>query len=568
MRHNVRVHPVEVAAIAVVCVLAIAAANTLAPRVRIAAPLLLVAVGVAVSFLPQVPEIRIDPEIILVGVLPPLLYAAARAMPVMDFRRDFPAIGALSIVLVIASSLLLGLFFSAVLPDVDYALGVALGAILSPTDAVATGTIKKLGAPNRIVTVLSGESLFNDASALVLLRAAIAATAGTISLAGVVVNFVWAMVGAIVVGVLVGYLLGKVRARITTPAVATAVSLTAPYLAFIPAEVIGASGLVAAVAAGLVASFAAVRNLTAAHRQSDAQTWKLIEVVLEGGVFLVMGLELWTLLNEVTDSHDTWLHALWPAAVALVLSLAIRWVFVVPLMWLLDRRARRMIAREESISALKDSLPDDHRDDDTAARRYRVHIDRRLADIDYYRAEAMGSREATAVVWGGLRGVVTLAAAQTLPADTPHRAMLILIAFFVAVLSLGVQGGLMGPILRVLRLPDQSALERAEQARLRGEMIDVAQRMLHDPEVIGDDTLLANQVQLIRELETPDDDDDPGDVLGQRLQKARELRRVRRLVLTEQRKALLDFRSRGAYSSAALTKELGRLDAEELSLVG
>lgn len=213
----ISVDPTEYVTIAVVCVLAVTAANTLAPRLRIAAPLLLVAVGVGVSFVPRVPEISVNPEIILVLVLPPLLYAAARAMPVMDFKRDFGTIGALSIVLVLISSLVLGAFFTAILPDVDYALGVALGAILSPTDAVATGTIKRLGAPNRIVTVLSGESLFNDATSLVLLRAAVAATAGGISLGGVVVNFVWAMVGAVLVGAVVGALLGRLQARIGFP---------------------------------------------------------------------------------------------------------------------------------------------------------------------------------------------------------------------------------------------------------------------------------------------------------------------------------------------------------------
>ncbi|GAA3969177.1 cation:proton antiporter [Gordonia caeni] len=564
------VDAIEIAAVAVLCVLAIAAANTLAARLRVAAPLLLVGFGVAVSLLPQVPEFHVSPELILVGLLPPLLYAAARAMPVMDFKRDFQAIGALSIVLVIVSSLLLGLFFNAILPEVDYALGVALGAILSPTDAVATGTIKRLGAPNRIVTVLSGESLFNDASALVLLRAAIAASAASISFAGVVVNFVWSLLGAMVVGALVGWLLNRLRARIRNPAVATAVSFTAPYVAYLPAELIGSSGLVAAVAAGLVGGRLAVRRLSAAHRLSDIQNWRMVEVILEGAVFLLMGLELYTLLEDVHDSHETWLHALWPAAVALVMALAIRWVFVMPLVWLLDRRAQRMIAREPTLEALREELPDDPNDDDTAGFRYRRRLDRSLADINYYRTEAMGSREAMVVVWGGLRGAVTLAAAQTLPADTPYRSLLILVAFFVAALSLAIQGGLMETVLRRLKLPDQSADVRAEKMRLRGEMLGVAQQMLTDPQVTGDDPILANQVRLVRELEVPDVDDSDSeiDALDRRLQTARELRRVRRMVIDEQRRTLLALRDRGTYSSSALTAELDKLDAEEMSLNG
>lgn len=564
------VDAIEIAAVAVLCVLAIAAANTLAARLRVAAPLLLVGFGVVVSLLPQVPEFHVSPELILVGLLPPLLYAAARAMPVMDFKRDFQAIGALSIVLVIVSSLLLGLFFNAILPEVDYALGVALGAILSPTDAVATGTIKRLGAPNRIVTVLSGESLFNDATALVLLRAAIAAGAASISFAGVVVNFVWSLVGAVVVGAVVGWLLNRIRSRIRMPAVATAVSFTAPYVAYLPAELIGSSGLVAAVAAGLVGGRLAVRRLSAAQRLSDIQNWRMVEVILEGAVFLLMGLELYTLLEDVHDSHETWLHALWPAAFALVMALAIRWLFVMPLVWLLDRRTQRMIAREPTLEALREKLPDDPNDDDTAGFRYRRRLDRSLADINYYRTEAMGSREAMVVVWGGLRGAVTLAAAQTLPPDTPYRSLLILVAFFVAALSLAIQGGLMETVLRRLKLPDQSADVRAERIRLRGEMLGVAQQMLTDPQVTGDDPILANQVRLVRELEVPDVDDSDGeiDALDRRLQTARELRRVRRRVIDEQRRTLLSFRDRGTYSSGALTAELDKLDAEEMSLNG
>ncbi|MFT4088892.1 MAG: cation:proton antiporter, partial [Gordonia sp. (in: high G+C Gram-positive bacteria)] len=246
------VDTLEVVVVVVVCVLAIAGANTLAPRVRIAAPLLLVLVGVVVSFIPRVPPIYVDPEIILVGVLPPLLFAAAVALPSMDFKRDFQAISVLSIVLVIVSALALGAFFTAIFPEVNYATGVALGAILSPTDAVATGAIKRVGAPNRLITVLSGESLFNDASALVVLRAAIAAMAASVSLVGVAVSFVWALLAAVAVGAAVGWLITRLRARISNPAVATAVSFTAPYLAYIPAELMEASGLVAAVAAGLV----------------------------------------------------------------------------------------------------------------------------------------------------------------------------------------------------------------------------------------------------------------------------------------------------------------------------
>ncbi|EGD54734.1 cation:proton antiporter [Gordonia neofelifaecis] len=556
----------EIVGIVVVCVLAVAGANQLAPRVRIAAPLLLVGFGVAVSYLPGVPPISVDPEIILIGVLPPLLYAAAVALPAMDFKRDFQAISGLSIVLVVISALLLGLFFMWILPDADYATGVALGAILSPTDAVATTTVKRVGAPQRLVTVLSGESLFNDASALVVLRAAIAAMATSVSLFGVAVSFAWAVVAAVVVGAAVGWVFIVARARISNAAVATAVSFTAPYIAYVPAEVMGASGLVAAVAAGLVTGRGSVRRLTAAHRQSDQQTWRTVELLLEGGVFLLMGLELKALVTDVRDSHETVWHAVWPAAIAFVLLIVIRWAFVMTLVAGISRRARRVIAREPMLAEMQDKLGDPDAAADRMTRRFQRSIDRRLADIEYYRTESMGFREGYVVVWAGMRGVVTLAAAQTLPADTPYRSLLILVAFVVATGSLMIQGTTLGAFIKWMKLPDQREAAAQERRRLNREMASISYEVLADPSVCGTDGLLARSVEQVRELEASDDDEFEGDVLDRRLRNAVEMRRVRRVIIDRQRAELIDLRDRGAYSSESLTVALARLDAEEISL--
>lgn len=555
--------------IVVVCVLAVAGANQLAPRVRIAAPLLLVGVGVGVSYVSGVPDIAVDPEVILVGVLPPLLYASAVALPAMDFKRDFQAISGLSVTLVVISALGLGLFFMWILPDADYATGVALGAILSPTDAVATTTVKRVGAPQRLVTVLSGESLFNDASALVVLRAAIAAMAASVSLFGVAVSFVWAIGAAIAVGAVVGWVFIIVRARISNVAVATAVSFTAPYIAYVPAEMMHASGLVAAVAAGLVSGRGAVRRLTAAHRQSDQQTWHTVELLLEGGVFLLMGLELKALVTDVRVSHESVWHAIWPAAIAFVLIMAIRWAFVMTLVASIARRARRVIAREPLLERMQDRLGDPGEAADRSTKRFRRNIDRRLADIEYYRTEAIGLREGYVVVWAGMRGVVTLAAAQTLPADTPYRSLLILIAFFVATGSLMIQGSTLGGVIKRLKLPDNTVDAVDERRRLARVMASIGDEVLTDPTVCGADGILARRVEVVRELEATaadEDDEFDGDALDLRLANAAEMRRVRRVIIYRQRAELIDLRDRGAYSSDALSHTLKKLDAEELSL--
>ncbi len=569
LRQNGRV---EAVVIVVVCVLAIAAANHFASRLRMAAPLLLVLFGVAVSFVPSLPPVSVNPELILMGVLPPLLYAAAVAMPAMEFKRDFQMISGLSVALVVVSSLGLGLVFMWVLPQADFATGVALGAILSPTDAVATNTVQRVGAPNRLITVLSGESLFNDASALVMLRAAIAAMASSVSLFGVAVSFAWAILAAVAVGAVIGWVFVRIRARISNPAVATATSLVIPYVAFVPTELIEASGLVAAVAAGLMSGRGSVRYLTAAHRQSDVQSWRMVELLLEGGVFLLMGLELKALIIDVGDSGDTVWHALWPAALAFVLLILIRLALVMPLVQWSERRARRLIAHEERLERLHVDLADSKRLGRRATDRVRARIGRRLADIAFYRTQSIGAREGLVVVWAGMRGVVTLAAAQTLPADTPYRSMLVLLAFFVAVGSLMIQGGTLAAFVRWMKLPDHSADEAAERKLLGREMASVTGRILADPSVSADPRI-ARSIETVRRLEATEGDEDVGDgadldavALDRRMAGAKRMRRVRRMILDGQRRHLLELRERGSFSSSALTSALERLDAEELSL--
>ena len=192
--------------VVVIGVLVVALAQEIGPRIRISPPLILVVTGAIIGILPMVPEVELDPEWILVGVLPPLLYSAAVSMPAMDFRRELGTISALSFLLVLVSAVGLGFFFAWLIPGIGIATGIALGAIVSPTDAVATSIAKRVGAPSRVIAVLEGESMLNDASALVLMRAAVAATsaAAPVSFAGVAGEFVGAVVGAVIIGAVVG----------------------------------------------------------------------------------------------------------------------------------------------------------------------------------------------------------------------------------------------------------------------------------------------------------------------------------------------------------------------------
>lgn len=327
---------------AVVGVIVIALVTALAPRVGVAGPLVLVAIGIGVSYLPFVPEVYLPPDWILVGILPPLLYAAAVSLPAMEFRRDFGAIGGLSVVLVLISSLVLGLVFSALIPGLGLPLGIALGAVLSPTDAVATSIVKKLGISPRVVTMLEGESLLNDATALVLLKTAVAAVAGGFSLASSIGAFSWSVLVAVGVGLVVGWVNLRVRAWVRNTTAATTISFIVPYVAFLPAEHLQASGLVAAVVAGIVSGMGSAKYFSAEQRLSDRVVWRTVELVLEGAVFLLMGLEVTTIISDAEEGSSAIWHAALLAAAAVGIVLVLRTLYVIPLVWLQSRRARRL----------------------------------------------------------------------------------------------------------------------------------------------------------------------------------------------------------------------------------
>ncbi len=231
-------------------------------------------------------------------MLPPLLYAAAINVPIVDFRRNFTAIAGLSVLLVIASAFLTGFVLFALLPDLDFAAALALGAVISPTDVVAATSIgKRLGLPPRLLTILEGEGLVNDATALVLLKAALAAVA--LAAQGIefsawtaIWDFAFAVVVAIAIGLVVGVIAVWVRRKLNNPMLDTAISFAVPFIAFLPAEQLGASGVIAVVAVGLYSGHQSARQFSAQSRISERLNWRTVQFVIENGVFLLMGAQI------------------------------------------------------------------------------------------------------------------------------------------------------------------------------------------------------------------------------------------------------------------------------------
>lgn len=580
----------DVLLIAIVAIVVIALATAIAPKLGIAGPLVLVLIGAGVSLLPFVEVPEVDPEWILVGVLPPLLYSAAVALPAIEFRRDFGPIAGLSFVLVILSSVVLGLFFMAVIPGIHPAIAVALGAILSPTDAVATSIVKRLGVSRRVVTMLEGESLLNDATALVLLRTMIASVAVATSVTGdatvgvgFLPAFAWGVVVAVVVGALVGYLNLRLRALIGHSAANTAIGFVVPFVAYIPTEELGGSGLVAAVVAGIVTGQGASRWFTPEQRRADEHNWRTIELVLDGAVFLVMGLELNAIVAENVEQHNGLGTGLAIAAAALGIMLAVRAAYVSLLVWLQSRRARgRQRARLEAIGERIDAIGSGKAVPTRGRRRgaeipdagsprvqrrlesMRQRITRSLGDLDYYQASPLGWKHGVIIVWAGMRGVVTLAAAQTLPReDTTDRALLVFIAFAVAVGSLMLQGFTLPWVVRLLRLerPGDDTLDRAEQSALDADLRDAAAAALsgatlrrRDGTPFPDEVLQRVDASYLR----PPDDEATA--------RKREMLELRLSLIEAMRARLNDLGRDGSYSTPALRHALAELDADQLSL--
>lgn len=561
----------------VLAVLAVVAVTCVAPRLRLSGPLLLVVVGIGVGLLPFVPDVVLQPAIVLEIVLPLLLYSSAITLPTMDFRRDLRFISGLSVLLVLVSALLVGLLLTALVPGVGLATGIAIGAVVSPTDAVATSIGRRAGLSPRVATVLEGEAMLNDASALVLLRSAVAATAAAVSLGAVAASFVWAVAAAVVIGWVVGRLNLIVRRRLAQPAASVAVSVVAPFVAFLPAEHLGASGLVAAVTAGLVTGYGSARDLSAADRLSEAAVWRTVELVLEGGVFLAMGLEASALLADVRLSHGSPLVGLALGALVATVVVLVRAGFVAPSLWLLGhRRTRKEREQQVRIERFQQRLdgpaprrgPGRATPERTAAWNERLHrmMEREKADLDYLADQRLGPREGTVLVWAGMRGAVTVAAAQSLPSSTPHRSLLVLVAFVVAAGSLLVQGSTLPLVVRRLGL-DTPPDDTADRDTLRTQLLAAAQQRLADEHLVRPDgtPFSPGLVERVRE--------ELGPRMRQLLeagpahtQRAAEYRDLRRVVIEAQRAELVRQRAVGAHSSAVLDEALDQLDADQLGL--
>ncbi|HEV7622687.1 MAG TPA: sodium:proton antiporter [Amnibacterium sp.] len=567
----------ELAVYAVLAVAVIVAVAAFAPRLGVAAPIVLVLVGVGLSFLPGMPAVEVEPQLILDVALPPILYAAAISLPLADFRRNVLPIASLSVILVLITAFGAGFVLFALLPNLALAPAIALGAVISPPDAVAATSVgRRLGLPPRLLTVLEGEGLVNDATALVLLRSASAAAAGNLLTPWALGrDFVFAAVVGVAVGLAAGFVTMAVRTRLSDPVLDTAVSLAVPFVAFVPTQFFGASGVLAVVVAGLYTSHAAPAALTPQARISDRINWRTIQFLLENGVFLLIGLELRTLIEHVDPNVFGFGPTILVALAATLALVLIRLVWMVPLV--LALRARAALAER---TLLRQWLAFDHyrrsRRGPIATRlwhRAERAYPRRRADLEELRRDGVTAKGGLVLGWSGMRGVVTLAAAQSLPKGTNYYPQLVLIAFIVAVLTLVVQGGTLPAVIRLLGVRGtEAADDQRELAALLDELgyaglaaLDEAAADLDgvddvDPAVLD----RVRQSSFLRAEAAWERSRGPGVPLHETPNRL--YRRLRLAVVQAERERLLDARRQGEYSSHALLQAQALLDLEESRL--
>ena len=507
--------------------IAVAALVTIARRLGIAYPIFLVIGGVVLGLVPGLPRLQIDPDLIFVLVLPPLVYIAAFFTPLQSLRANLRTISSLAIGLVVATAAAVAVVAHALIPGIPWPVALALGAIVSPPDEIAaTAIAARLAVPRRIVTILEGESLLNDATALTIYSVAIAAAmGGAFSPSKAVATFVAAVVGGGAIGLAVGWLIAHIRARLEDTPVEITISLLTPYAAFLPAEQLGASGVIATVVAGVYLGRRGSHIMGADTRLRARAVWDTLVFLLNGLVFIVTGLEVSQLLRALAPSDAVRLVGIGLAVSAVLILVRALWIFA-------SAFAPRLVRRQSPEPRL--------------------------------------FAQSVVLSWAGMRGGVSLAVALALPMTLPSggpfpaREALLVVTLTVIVFTLVGQGLTLPWLIRRLRLGIDAGL-REEEARARQQLLDAATRRIDQlyPVWPGHRPLLdrlrdtyehrSEHIDRQRDPAAPDGED----------RELIEHREIRRTVIDAEREALLRLRAEDAIDDDILRSLERELDFDE-----
>ena len=512
--------------LALLLLVAVAAIVTVARKVGVPFPILLVIGGLALALIPGIPHLELEPELVLVIFLPPLILSAAWQTPVRDLRRNIRPVLALSVGLVLFTTLVVGLVAVVANPGLSLTTAFLLGAIVSPTDALAATTVlRRLGVPRRIVSILEEESLVNDATALTLYRTALFAIASGVFVAGdAVLAFILATVGGILVGLAVALIVDFIWSHLFDPPVEVTLSLLIPYAAFLPAERIGASGVIAAVTAGLYLGYRSSRILTSDARVLANAVWEILIFVLNGLAFMLIGLQLPTVLAGLGSRPVG--ELLTQAAIISLAVIGARFVWIFGALY----------------------VP-------TFVRRFTRHQRRRAVPFSLPLVAS----------WAGLRGAVSLAAALAVPRALAERDLIIFLTFAVILVTLVGQGLTLPFLLRRLGLTDGGESVR-DETRARRAATDAALAELaqlrdrwqdHIPLIENLEERYRHRVEHLPMSPGADTESD---------QERLEHRAILSAVINAERETVIGLRDRGVIHDEILRRLERELDLEELRL--
>jgi Na+/H+ antiporter len=507
---------------------AIAILYDLARRIGIPYPTLLVVGGLGLGLIPGVPHIELEPELVLLVFLPPLLFGAAVDTPARELRANLAPLVRLAVGLVVFTMIIVAVVANAVVPSLGWAAAFALGAIVAPTDALAaTSVFRRTGAPRIVVTLIEGEALFNDATALVAYRTAVvAAVAGTFVLADALGTFLVAALGGIVLGYIAGRAAAVLLKWLDNPPVEVAISVVVPFAAYLPAEQLGLSGVLASVTAGLVIGSRLGTILTPSSRILWLTSWKMIGFVLNGFAFVLIGLALPDVLTDVGGRSAAEVIGMGLLISAVVIVTRLAWVFASSL---LPGSPRRIAARTNP----------------------------RLATWLTFM-----------VGWAGLRGAVSLAAALALPESFPERNLILVVTFIVILVTLVGQGLTLPWVMRRAawdgRELDGDELNTARAAAYRAGLEELTRsRAAWNSHGELFDRLESGLQDRTSHLAT-DDAEETED----RRRERDEHEQIQRGIINAQRAAVIELRDRGEINDQTLRSIEHELDLEELRMEG
>jgi Na+/H+ antiporter len=512
---------------------AVAGLSALARRMNIPYPIVLVVGGALFGFIPGLPEVKLNPDVVLVVFLPPLLYAAAFFANLGDIRANLRGTMLVSVGLVLVTMAGVAVVAHELIPGLPWEAAFVLGAVVSPTDPLAGASImRQLGVPRPLVSATEAEGLFNDATALVAYRVAVTAVVtGSFSLGDAGLHFVTGAAGGVAIGLAVGWIVAQIRARVSDAQVSITISLLTGYAAFVPADAVGASGVLAAVTTGIYMGIRGPSIIPARTRLQGFFVWDILDFLVNATLFVLVGLQLRTVVDGLAGHSAATLAGYALAVSGVVVAMRLAWFFSVPyLVRLLDRRPSQ-------------------------------------------RARRVGARQRLVVAWSGMRGAVSLAAALALPLTTHHgtpfpdRDLLIFLTFCVIFTTLVVQGLSLGPLIRLLGVEDGGV---GAQEELRARLTATKAALDRIDELAAEDWTRDDTVERLRAAydyrkrrlaaragKIEDDGYEDRSLAYQQMVQA---------ILAAQRDALIQLRNEGVISNEVMNRVVHDFDLEESRL--